>query len=223
MSYKPRYSSHHGVVECIKTHSSNRKVRRILSEIYPVLAKKETNIRIHLEALLRDSLITEGEFQTIVTKMNLGKLCLGLEELITDGYVTILFYDQQENKIYHGAGPSFQVEFFDFFHDINESNLFSENCGSCGAAVHRKTVVVADIITSPLWVPFREYMAKWGFRTCWSIPFFRDGDVIGSFAIYHRSARKVSKQEVELVKRQVGFYQESIFYIFDQLLVEKEA
>lgn len=221
LTYNPFNTNTRGVVEYIKKYSLNKNVKKILTEINPLLTKKETNIRIHLEAL-KNFLITEEEFQTIVAKMDLGKLCLGLEEIIPDGYVTMLFYDRKENKIYHAAGPSFPVEFFDFFQDVNAANMFNTNCGSCGAAVYRKEVIVTDIKTSPLWKPFREYMFKWGFKTCWSIPFFKNGFVIGTFAIYHKSQRNVLENEIQLVKKQVKVYQDTIFYMFDHLL-EREA
>lgn len=221
MSYKQNNLNTHGIVEYIKTYSLNKNVKKILTEINPLLSKKEKNIRIHLDAL-RNSYITEEEYQTIVAKMELGKLCLGLEEIIPDGYVTMLFYDQRENKIFHAAAPSFPLEFFDFFQDVNNANMFNSNCGSCGAAVHKRKVIVTDIITSPLWNPFREYMFKWGFKTCWSIPFFKNGFVIGTFAIYHKLPRTVLNEEIEKVRDQVSIYEKTIFYMFDQLL-KKEA
>nr|WP_106780366.1 GAF domain-containing protein [Lysinibacillus timonensis] len=221
MDFNSYNANSSGVVEYIKRYSLNKNVKKILKQINPLLAKNETNIRIHLEAL-RDSIITEEEFQTIVAKIDLGKLCLSIQEIIPDGYVTLLFYDERENNIYHAAAPNFPVQFFDFFQDINEANMFNANCGSCGAAVYLRKVIVTDIKTSPLWKPFREYMFKWGFQTCWSIPFFKDDYVIGTFAIYHKSRRQVQSKEIQLVKEKVKYYQETIFYMFNHLL-EKEA
>jgi hypothetical protein len=210
-----------GIIFYMKKYHVNKRVRELLTKINPLLAKKEENIRIHLEALV-NRLISEEEFKVIESKMMLGKLCLELEELIPNSYVTILFYNRYENKIYHGAAPSFPVEFFDFFHDINNTNAFGSNCGSCGYAVHNRKMIVTDIETSPLWRPFKDYFMKRGYVTGWSIPFFRDHDVIGTFAIYHKYKKQVKNEELQLVKSKVMSYQDEIYFMSNQL-IEKEA
>lgn len=209
------------VVVRMKQYATNKKIKEMLNRINPLLAKDESNIRIHLEALV-NNLITEEEYKVIETKMALGKLCLEIEKLIPDGYVTMLFYSKEDNKIFHGAAPNFPVEFFDFFYEINDNGLFGENCGSCGRAVFQKQDVFTDITTSPLWAPFRDYFLKWGFQTGWSIPFFKNNEVVGTFAIYHKYPRHISKEEVWLVKQKIKDYQDAIFNMAYQL-VEKKA
>ncbi|WP_394236540.1 GAF domain-containing protein [Niallia oryzisoli] len=204
------------IVVYMKQYAANKRIKALLQKINPLLAQNEENIRVHLDALV-NQVISENEFQVINMKMELGKLCLDLEKAIPDGHVTMLFYCQKENKIYHGAAPNFPVEFFDFFNDINEKRAFGETCGSCGAAVHNREVVVTDIQSSPLWGPFREHFTRYGFQTGWSIPFFREDDVIGTFAIYHRTQRGVKKEEIALVQKKITQYQEAIYYMAEQI------
>lgn len=206
------------VVVYMKQYERNKKVKELLKKINPLLVQNETNIKVHLEALV-NHLITEDEFQAIETKMQLGKLCLDLEKEIDEGYVTMLFYCQKENKIYHGAAPSFCLEFFDFFQDINRTNMFDTHCGSCGYAVHQRKAVVTDIEKSPLWEPFREQIGQWGFQTGWSIPFFMENEVIGTFAIYFKYQKEVTESELRLVERKVYEYQEVIHQMAKQLVV----
>ncbi|WP_042455529.1 GAF domain-containing protein [Neobacillus dielmonensis] len=209
------------LVYSLKKYNANKKIREMLSSINPLLVKKETNIRVHLEALI-NRYITQEEFKVIETKMKLGELCLDLENHIPDSFVTILFYCPEENKIYHGAGPQFPVEFFDFFNEINKLNAFNSQCGSCGSAVHQRKVVITDILTDPLWGPFREHFIHHGFQTGWSIPFYRDQEVIGTFAIYHQFQKTVSKEEIQLVQQKVSEYQDAIYYMSERFLA-KEA
>ncbi|WP_462413490.1 GAF domain-containing protein [Neobacillus sp. Marseille-QA0830] len=209
------------LVVSLKKYNANKKIREMLTTINPMLVKKETNIRVHLEALI-DDFITQEEFKVIEMKMKLGELCLDLEKHIPDSYVTMLFYCPEENKIYHGAGPQFPVAFFDFFFEINKLNAFDSQCGSCGSAVHQRKVVITDILSDPLWGPFREHFSQHGFQTGWSIPFFRNQAVIGTFAIYHKFQKKVSKKEIQLVQQKVSEYQDVIYFMSEQYLA-KEA
>ncbi|WP_102345117.1 GAF domain-containing protein [Bacillus sp. Marseille-P3661] len=209
------------VVVYMKEYATNKKVKDLLKKINPRLAKKENNIRVHLSALL-NNVITEEEYLVIETKMMLGKLCLDLESLIPDSFVTVLFYNYNENKIYHGAAPSIPADFFNFFHDINYSNAFNENCGSCGNAVYQQKVVVTDIETSYLWEPLRDYVMGWGFQTGWSVPFFRDKDVFGTFAIYHKYNKQVTEEEIQLVQQKVAQYQVETLCMINKL-TEKKA
>lgn len=73
--------------------------------------------------------------------------------------------------------------------------------GSCGTAVYRKdTVIVENILEDPLWADFKEYQPTHGFMACWSQPFFVQGDVFGTFAIYFKEPRKPSENEIEVFK-----------------------
>jgi PAS domain S-box-containing protein len=73
--------------------------------------------------------------------------------------------------------------------------------GSCGTAMYRKeTVVVSDILSDPLWAPYREVAAQYGLRACWSAPILLDQDtVLGSFAMYYRDVRTPSEEDMRLI------------------------
>ena len=75
------------------------------------------------------------------------------------------------------------------------------SAGSCGTAMYRRaTVIVADIDHDPLWTPYREVAARFGLRACWSIPIMQDSStVIGSFAMYYRTARTPADDELDLI------------------------
>ena len=63
--------------------------------------------------------------------------------------------------------------------------------GSCGTAVFRgEPVRVHDIQTDPLWEDYKELAAKFGLRSCWSVPIRSSNGVetaiLGTFALYAR-------------------------------------
>jgi GAF domain-containing protein len=63
--------------------------------------------------------------------------------------------------------------------------------GSCGTAAHRRQmVIVSDIATEPFWDDLRDLARAAGVAACWSTPILaRDGSLIGTFAMYHRTPR----------------------------------
>jgi PAS domain S-box-containing protein len=75
--------------------------------------------------------------------------------------------------------------------------------GSCGTAAFRKQpVIVEDTQIDPLWADFRELAAAHDLRACWSTPILSaKGDVLGTFAMYHREPRRPTPQEWQAIER----------------------
>ncbi len=74
--------------------------------------------------------------------------------------------------------------------------------GSCGtAAYHNQTVVVEDIASDFRWAAPRDFTLSFGLRACWSVP-VRDsaGDVVGTFAMYHRKPAAPTPEELGIVE-----------------------
>jgi PAS domain S-box-containing protein len=73
--------------------------------------------------------------------------------------------------------------------------------GSCGTAMYRReAVVVSDVQHDPLWAPYRELVAPFGLRACWSMPILLDENtVLGSFAMYDHTARHPSAADQRLI------------------------
>jgi signal transduction histidine kinase len=61
-------------------------------------------------------------------------------------------------------------------------------------------VTVEDIATDPLWADYRNLALAHHLRACWSTPIRgRNGDVLGTFAVYHREPRGPEPKERELI------------------------
>ncbi|SOC15833.1 GAF domain-containing protein [Ureibacillus xyleni] len=203
--------NNHIVVQ-MKKYMANKNVRELLSQINPFLNKKEDNIRVLLETMI-NSYITEEEFRVIEAKMKLGTLCLDLEKVIPTGFATLLFYVKEENKIYHGAAPNIPLHYFDFFYHVNEQQVFHEMV--CGKAIAKKDFVYVDAMKEISHE--KVLMQECGFKSLWSVPFFRDQTIIGTFAMYQTKKERPTTEQIQFVKQKVMEYQNSIFHISNKL------
>jgi signal transduction histidine kinase/CheY-like chemotaxis protein len=57
-----------------------------------------------------------------------------------------------------------------------------------------------DIAADPLWADFADLAVSHGLRACWSVPILSAaGDVLGTFAMYHRTPRHPHAEDLHLV------------------------
>src|SRR6202011_5677087 len=73
--------------------------------------------------------------------------------------------------------------------------------GSSGAAAYlRQPVFVADILSDPKWVKFKDSAVAAGLRAAWSSPILsHDGKVLGTFDMYYREVRHVGTDKIQLI------------------------
>ncbi|GIJ23556.1 GAF domain-containing protein [Micromonospora lutea] len=112
--------------------------------------------------------------------------------------VSVLLADPDGRHLRHGAAPSLP----DFYNQAIDGIATGEGVGSCGTAAHRREpVVVTDIATDPFWVDFRDLAGRAGLAACWSTPILaRDGSLLGTFAMYHRSPRIPQDTDLALAR-----------------------
>ncbi|MEV7127455.1 SpoIIE family protein phosphatase [Streptomyces sp. NPDC093260] len=112
--------------------------------------------------------------------------------------VSVLLADEDGRHLRHGAGPSLP----DFYNKAIDGIATGEGVGSCGTAAHRRQmVVVTDIAAHPFWDDFRHLAEKAGLGACWSTPILaRDGSLLGTFAMYHRTPRAPRPSDLALAR-----------------------
>jgi diguanylate cyclase (GGDEF)-like protein len=78
-----------------------------------------------------------------------------------------------------------------------------ERSGSCGTAAFRGArVVTENIWTDPLWEGHRQHLDAKKLGSCWSQPIKdRDGNVQGTFAIYHRQPSAPTEEQITQIER----------------------
>ena len=97
---------------------------------------------------------------------------------------SILLLDPDGIHVRHGGAPDLPESYVRAIDGLS----IGPKAGSCGtAAFTRKTVIVGDIATDPLWDDYRALALKNDLRACWSTPIFdSEGRVLGTFAMYFR-------------------------------------
>ena len=101
------------------------------------------------------------------------------------------------NTLRHGAAPSLPDE----YNSAIDGATIGPAAGSCGTAAYtKKTVIVSNIATDPLWADYRDLALRHGLQAGWSTPILcADDRVIGTFALYYRTARSPNDRERRLM------------------------
>jgi PAS domain S-box-containing protein len=112
---------------------------------------------------------------------------------------SILLLDKDGKHLRHGAAPSLP----DFYNQAIDGTEIGDGIGSCGTAAYRgERVIVENILEHPYWVAFRELASKADVQSCWSQPVFGSaGEVVGTFALYHRRPAYPSDAEIAIIER----------------------
>jgi hypothetical protein len=129
----------------------------------------------------------------------LDGMARSIEHLAPDEVlVSVLLADPDGRHLRHGAAPSLPG----FYNEAIDGIATGEGVGSCGTAAHRREpVIVTDIATDPFWDDFRDLAGQAGLAACWSTPILaRDGGLLGTFAMYHRTPRVPQDTDLALAR-----------------------
>jgi diguanylate cyclase (GGDEF)-like protein/PAS domain S-box-containing protein len=141
--------------------------------------------------------------EMLATGAPLGKILeaivLGIERENPHMLGSILLLGDSGTRLYCGAAPSLP----EFYVSATSGFLIGQGVGSCGtAAFTGERVIVEDIQTHPFWSRCRDVARKARLGACWSEPIISStGDVLGTFAIYHREPTFPSEQEISIIEQ----------------------
>ena len=125
-----------------------------------------------------------------------------IEQELPGALCSILLASPDNKRLLNGAAPSLP----DFYINATNRTKIGEGIGSCGTAAFRKErVVVEDIADHPFWKGFTP-AAEAGLRSCWSEPILSSGgELLGTFAIYHRAPAAPGENEIRLIEQASTF------------------
>jgi|GEM_PF-917982 len=128
----------------------------------------------------------------------LDKLLKGVEAIHPDAYTSILKLHDNDT-IEQISSPRIPLA----FKQAIDGAKIGPAEGSCGAAMFlKKTIIVENIDTHPLWKNFKGLAAQFDLKACWSLPIINSsGKVMGSFAVYHKTIKSPSQKELNTIER----------------------
>ncbi|MDY6977723.1 MAG: EAL domain-containing protein [Pseudomonadota bacterium] len=173
----------------------------ICREEHAELSKQITEYQDQLEQTQKITRVRSAILEKVVNAESLHSVLFDIVEAIEGEYpnklCSILLL--QEGKLRKGAAPSLP----DFYNEAIDGLQIGHGVGSCGnAAATNRPTVVEDISTHPYWDGFHELAARAGLASCWSQPIRgANGNVIGTFAIYHSYKAIPTSEEVILIEQ----------------------
>lgn len=126
----------------------------------------------------------------------LDALVQGAEQIDSSASCSLLLLDQ--NDCLHVASAPHLPE---AYNNAIEGVKIGYGTGSCGtAAFLGERVIVEDVRVHPYWQQYQELVNLAGIRACWSEPIKnRQGEVLGTFAIYHKEVTIPTEQDIQLI------------------------
>ncbi|MFC4324212.1 bifunctional diguanylate cyclase/phosphodiesterase [Litchfieldia salsa] len=127
----------------------------------------------------------------------LASIIFLIESVSEESLCSILLVDKTGERLVHGSSPNLPDKYSTYINGI----YIGPNAGSCGVAAHSKrTVIVSDIATDPLWSDYKEIALQYGLRASWSSPVFdNQQEVLGVFAMYYKYPSVPTERDKELI------------------------
>ena len=129
----------------------------------------------------------------------LTELCKFVEDTARDCKCGIYLIDWRKTRFHLGAAPSLPAT----FNDPVEGLTVTSDAGPCSAAALTKSqVIVTDIESDPRFqsATIRPLLLAHELRSHWSTPIYsRDGTVLGTFAIFQRTASSPTELQQDLI------------------------
>ena len=129
----------------------------------------------------------------------LESVVLGVEAGNEEMLCSILLLDEAGERLLVGAAPSLPA----FFNAAVHGRPIHGSQGACAQAVlTRSRVIVEDIRSASAWTEYRDLALRARLGSCWSDPIHgAGGNVLGTFAIYHREPHSPSAANLALIEQ----------------------
>lgn len=156
-------------------------------------AQEQEELRIFLLELLTGGLSLEAVLDSTARKLELLNPKMLCSVLLIDNAGCL--------KI--GAAPNLP----DSYNQAIDGLRYAVGVGSCGntAATGQRTII-ENISTHPFWEKYKALAELAGLQSCWSEPVLSSkGDVLGTFAIYHRYPASPTIHDIKLIEMAAHF------------------
>ncbi|HLX11390.1 MAG TPA: PAS domain S-box protein, partial [Bacteroidota bacterium] len=159
-----------------------------------ITERKRTEHLLEAELNVLELVSTGAPIESVLLK-----IVESVEQLSADTIGSVLLLDPDGVHVHTGAAPRLP----EAYNRALEGRPIGPHAGSCGtSAFLKKSVIVTDTETDPLWEDYRQLAREHHLRACWSTPIMNsDGLVLGTFAMYYREPRKPTPDDFKLIER----------------------
>lgn len=181
----------------------------------------EIELRKRTDELALQNRILQQINQGIELPKLLDELARQIETLHPGMFCSVLLLEKEGMHLKHIAAPSLP----DAYNDAIDGIAIGDCAGSCGTAAFRnERIIVEDIQQHPFWESFRDLAKIADVQSCWSQPIQNNrGEVLGTFAIYHKQPAHPSDAEITLIENYASLAQLAIEHsLAETALIESE-
>lgn len=173
---------------------SQGKLTSILS-----VDREVTDSRLAQRLLSEENAVMEMIASNQPLEDTLAQICTMIETQLAGGRCSVMLLTEDGQHLHVASGPRLPVEYTSRIEGI----AIGPEVGSCGTAAYwKRTIIVEDMESSPLWQPYLELTRRFELRACWSTPLFSSQrELLGTFAIYYSEPRTPTPEEMRLVYR----------------------
>ena len=164
----------------------------VLSIVRDISLRKSIELREKTRLQILEQMATGASLEDL-----LAYIVRFVEQESPGALCSVLLANEAGTQLLAGAAPSLPAS---YNRAVNGLRI-KEGMGSCGTAAYlRQRVIVADIENHPYWKGFQPARDA-GLRACWSEPVLsNEGELLGTFAVYYRSCRTPSTEELKLIE-----------------------
>ena len=174
------------------------ELRMELTRLHDVLERERAAGQRSHELNTGQGRLLEMIARGLPLKETLHELMLLIESQSDGVTCSTLLLDETGLLIRPGAAPNLPEEYTRALDGLP----IGPGVGSCGTAMYlKKQVIVTNMMEDPLWAPYKQLIEPHGYLACWSTPIYLNAnEVLGAFAMYHRSQRSPDENDMELIE-----------------------
>ncbi|MBK5970710.1 MULTISPECIES: sensor domain-containing protein [Thiorhodovibrio] len=119
------------------------------------------------------------------------------QDIMRDAWISIHLLDAECGQLHSAISSRLPSSYLQAVEGVR----IGPNVGSCGhAAFTGERTIASDLRSDPKWDGYRDLVLPLGLLACWSEPILgRDGQVLGTFAIYLPDARAPEPADLQLI------------------------
>ena len=165
-----------------------------LSEMRRVTDALRESEKLEAQMLELDNRVLEKAAAGSPIQVTLAELAIGVEAIHPEMVCAIHMLDADGKTLLPGAAPHMPAE----YQEVTNGFQLGPMIGSCGAAVHRRNVVVVeDVSADPLFEGLQDLMRNLGLRSSWSVPIIAtDHRVLGTLCVYLQAPSRPSTKQL---------------------------